>query len=69
MRSLYGMALALQGSSWWSGAGIFVLALVICCLVMMFTMRRGMGGKSGNHQDMDKQSKKNEGEQPGTKNP
>ncbi len=24
--------------SWWSGAGIIALALVVCCLVMMFMM-------------------------------
>lgn len=66
MPTLNGTFIALQGGSWWSRAGILVLALVICCLVMMFTMG-SMGSKSRNRKDEDAPSKKNESEPPGTK--
>lgn len=46
MQALNETLIALQGGSWWSGAGIVLVALVICCLVMMCTMRRGMSGKT-----------------------
>lgn len=63
MQALYA-AVALQDSAGWSAAGIFLVALVICCLVMMFTMRMRMRGRSGNRDEMDTHSNHRDQETP-----
>lgn len=67
MQFLYGNLITLQARSGWGLAGIFLVVVVVCCLIMMFMMGRGMTGRSRNHNETEKQSKKHDGEQPGTK--
>ena len=69
MPLLYGDSIMLQAHLGWGLAGIFLVVVVVCCLLMMFMMGRGMSGRSSNQNGTEKQSKKNEGEQPGTKKP
>jgi branched-subunit amino acid ABC-type transport system permease component len=69
MQLLYGTWIAVQAGRAWTSAAIFLIALVICCLVMMFMMRTGMGGRSRSETEKDRQPNKYEGEQPGTKKP
>ena len=66
MQTIIGVFLALQHSAWWSGAGIVAIALLICCLVMMFMMGRGMGRKDKNDSGRTAKLSRNEGERPRT---
>ena len=69
MQSLDGSLITLQARSGWGFAGIFLVGLVICCLVMTFMMKMGMGDGSRSGSEKDKQTNRNEGEQPGTNKP
>lgn len=67
MHAIYGAWIGLQARTAWTSAGLLVVALVICCLLMLFMMGRGTGGKSRNQGNTDKKS--NEDEQFGIKKP
>lgn len=64
MASVFAASNALKAGAGWSGGSILVIALVVCCLVMMFTMRMGRRNRNGR----ETHSKKNEKERSETEN-